>query len=286
MSEMQDKVMHKRIDFEFQSNRYGITKCCFKRLFLGPDTKKIIRTVHHHTFFETHFLVSGTMTYYFGDFAVTLESGDFILIPPGIEHKVGSVDTNLFKYSLIFAFDDEQNILSEAFDLQHPLHRKIPDSISDGLSYINGETECGSEISDILISNRVFEVICALARISGMREVKKAQSRDGEDVRLSLAEQYIAENICYHISCADVADYCHLSTRQLTRIFMDGRGESPSQYIRKRKIETAEQLIITTEMTMGEISEKLGFENEYYFNTFFKKNAGMSPGEYRKVVKS
>ena len=33
-----------------------------------------------------------------------------------------------------------------------------------------------------------------------------------------------------------------------------------------------------------EIADKMSFNNEYYFNTFFKKYFGMTPGEYKKIV--
>ena len=38
-----------------------------------------------------------------------------------------------------------------------------------------------------------------------------------------------------------------------------------------------------SELSLKEISERLNFANEYYFNTFFKKYSGMTPGEYRKM---
>ena len=161
---------------------------------------------------------------------------------------------------------------------------QISNNLSESLEYVSVETEKNKELSDILISNRIFEMICALARITGFNEGKSNRKQNKEDVRLKLAKQYIEENLCYPLNCNDVSTYCHISSRQLSRLFLKNCGKSLSEYIHKKKIEAAEKLVSETDSTFREISENLGFGNEYYFNTFFKKQTGMSPGEYRKVT--
>ena len=84
---------------------------------------------------------------------------------------------------------------------------------------------------------------------------------------------------------SDVAEYCYLGTKQLTRLFREYEDNTPAAYIRERKIGHIERLLSETELSLREISEKMSFANEYHFNSFFKKYAGMTPREYRRMTK-
>ena len=52
----------------------------------------------------------------------------------------------------------------------------------------------------------------------------------------------------------------------------------------EKRIERAQYLMITTQMTFAEIAAQAGFENVFYFSKIFKKITGMSPGTYRKQM--
>ena len=52
--------------------------------------------------------------------------------------------------------------------------------------------------------------------------------------------------------------------------------------LQKKRIDTACELLENTTMTVGEITYKIGIENENYFYTLFKKNVGMTPKQYRQ----
>ena len=45
-----------------------------------------------------------------------------------------------------------------------------------------------------------------------------------------------------------------------------------------------EKLLSDPTLSLREISEIMGFNNEYYFSTFFKKHGGSPPGEYRRMI--
>lgn len=81
----------------------------------------------------------------------------------------------------------------------------------------------------------------------------------------------------------DVATYCYLSTKQLTRIFQKYEGVTPGEYIIKRRIVKIESLLADASLSLKQVSMMMNFDNEYYFNAFFKKYSGMPPGEYRKM---
>lgn len=58
-------------------------------------------------------------------------------------------------------------------------------------------------------------------------------------------------------------------------------GMGTSEYINLRKIEKAEKLLLNTNLSISEISDRLGFTYQRYFSTLFKKTKGMSPSQFR-----
>ena len=62
-------------------------------------------------------------------------------------------------------------------------------------------------------------------------------------------------------------------------------GISPGQFIQKKKSDTAAQLLTSTDLPVSEIADSLGFNNPFYFSSFFKKRTGRSPLEYRAWIR-
>jgi AraC-like DNA-binding protein len=105
-----------------------------------------------------------------------------------------------------------------------------------------------------------------------------------EDPRVSLVKQYVEDNIFRNITVAELATYCYISEKHLERIFLQNTGCTLMEFVRQRKCREIEKLLSDSSLSIKEISKMMNFSNEYYFNSFFKKNAGMPPGAYRKTV--
>ena len=56
------------------------------------------------------------------------------------------------------------------------------------------------------------------------------------------------------------------------------------EYVSRKRCERIEKMLVDPTLSLHSISEIMNFNNEYHFNSFFKKYAGMSPGAYRKAV--
>lgn len=73
---------------------------------------------------------------------------------------------------------------------------------------------------------------------------------------------------------------CERSFREAVR---RATGKPPKEYMTKIEMETAMDLLQTTDMSVSEISTRLNFENPFYFSRVFKKQFGISPKEVRKI---
>ncbi len=67
-------------------------------------------------------------------------------------------------------------------------------------------------------------------------------------------------------------------------MFKEITGIGFKEYVSKRRIEQAQYLLRTTDMSIKEISEKIGFSNSDYLTRIFKANLGVTPSVYREEV--
>lgn len=73
------------------------------------------------------------------------------------------------------------------------------------------------------------------------------------------------------------------SPNYLLRIFKDEYGVSPSQYLKRIRIDKAKDLLAHTGKTVAEVAEEIGYRDESVFYRAFKQQAGLSPGNWRKI---
>lgn len=251
----------------------GITDCYYKLLSMDTD-RNVITKPHHHTEFELHMITQGAQYYESGETEYKLTPGTLLLIPPGICHRVLSSAPGSAKTSITFRLS--KNVTSGC------VFSRFPENLNGALTFIQQEAALNRSLSRRLIENRIFEIIVSVLRLAGLEEAP-AQSTAGEHSAISLSRQYIADNIENPPTVTEVAQYCNLSTKQLVRLFREAEGISPGAYILRARTKHIEALISDTGLTLGQISERMHFSSEYYFSAFFKKQAGMPPGEYRRM---
>ncbi len=270
------KILYKQFKKDRNSSlfSFGIGECYFKQLSFDRDRGSITKKTHHHTGFELHIITQGYQVYGIGGTTYKLEKGNFLLIYPNIPHTVIDSSPKTQKYSITFN--------KKAYEPFGCFFGSVSGRVSDNIAYILEEYAVKKEISSVLIENNILEILVAIFRMSGVKEKSNTQKEE-ENAIISLAKQYIKDNIDLSPSVADVARYCYLSTKQLTRIFKQFENASPGEYIIKKRIAKIEELLDDNTFSLSQISEFMHFSSEYYFNAFFKKYYGMPPGEYRNM---
>ena len=92
---------------------------------------------------------------------------------------------------------------------------------------------------------------------------------------------FIDSNIQANIGLDDIANKFFFSKSYIISCFKNEFGISPKQYIIQKKIETAKNMLLETDMSVKAISEMLHFADSHHFSNTFKKQTGISPMEYR-----
>jgi AraC family transcriptional regulator len=99
--------------------------------------------------------------------------------------------------------------------------------------------------------------------------------------RLHRAKDYLDTSTDTPISLAEAASVACLSPHHFLRTFKKVFGDTPHQYLGKRRMERARALVLTSEMPITQICYDLGFESLGSFSWLFRRNYGLSPRQLR-----
>lgn len=254
-----------------------IHNCYLKHLCSKIDSKTTFRKIHHHTGFEIHFVNKGHQSYIIDEKEYIVSDGQVLIIPPLVDHYVADTQFYESKFSIIF----NQCPQSPFAQLKRVVFCKGNERIFDNLNNAFKEIKISSSYSKQIISHCIYESLIILLRKSGFKDKCDFVKNESEDDRLIFAKRYIQDNIEFNITVSDVAAHCCLGTKQLTRLFKQHENTTPLRYIQKQKISHIEMLL-SEDVSLKQVSDKMNFSSEYHFNSFFKKYTGVSPGVYKK----
>ena len=266
----------------------GINNCYFKHILQANADNSNTKKRHSHTGFEFHLMRKGSQSYESEDGVFCVKAGEFLMIPAGKQHKFISAEYPVEKYAVTFS---HSALLPATLGIElgeDCCHGRLTGRITDRIGSVEEEIAAYLPGCDSLIENAVFEIALCLIRECGSTVGTEKRKRQDDtapgDARVELAKQFIADNIVEPLQIGEVASYCYLGEKQLTRLFEASEGMTLASYIRREKIRHIEALLADSSLTLAEISEAMGFPTESGFNAFFKKYNGMPPGEYRKMI--
>lgn len=96
--------------------------------------------------------------------------------------------------------------------------------------------------------------------------------------------RYVCDNLSPELRIEKLADMAGVSRSALSKGFRKYTGQTFKSYLNELLIDRAQELLIGSEDTVQEIAFKLGYIDPYYFQRFFRKQTGIPPAKYRKMV--
>ncbi|MBQ8605171.1 MAG: helix-turn-helix transcriptional regulator [Clostridia bacterium] len=135
-----------------------------------------------------------------------------------------------------------------------------------------------------MIDRNEAESECAilLHKIISAMAVCEEEKVYGKPDDATVMKEYIDTNYTKVVSNKELADLIYKSESQTIRIFKKAFGKTPYDYSLERKLLAAKQMLKSTGMPVRDIASALGFTNEHYFSSCFKKHEGITPLKYRK----
>ena len=103
------------------------------------------------------------------------------------------------------------------------------------------------------------------------------------DPIVSACISFFSQHCAEHITLEMLAEQFSISKQGLIKRFKKCTRKTPIEYLIFTRINLGKLLLRDTTLSIGEIAEKCGFENMYYFSNCFKSITKFSPSAYRKL---
>lgn len=255
--------------------------------------------------YEIIFLKRGEVELKVEDQTYRVLPGDFIIIRPMQRHSLRSIgsepvhqphihfDLQEDEYSpdVYILFKELKDVAPSEYKLfrRDILKEICPDmpsvlrsphskKISELLMALIEEKEKRMVYSELQANGLFLQMFSMLLREASRAE--KYEKTSDEDVAWK-AQKYLNKNLDRAVSLDEISEQIHVSKYYLSHRFKELFGVSPMQYHMESRIEYAKNLLANTSDSIGNIAEKVGFENVYSFSRAFKKHENVSPSVYR-----
>ena len=117
-----------------------------------------------------------------------------------------------------------------------------------------------------------------------MKDIAKSKEQLDGGALVNRVKKYVRDHIFEDIVLDDIANEVFFSVSHLRRVFKKETGETFLQYVVRKKMETAAELLHDPKHKVYQISEMLGYKSTRYFSKLFNSIIGYYPGDYRKKV--
>ena len=119
-------------------------------------------------------------------------------------------------------------------------------------------------------------------KIALFRQQLPQEETQGEERPIMTITRYLQEHLNEDISLSILAEEFHLSAQYISQLFKSEIGVNFLAYLTNIRMERAKKLLLSTALSIGEISEQLGFGDYRVFTKVFKKSEGVTPSQYRR----
>ena len=113
------------------------------------------------------------------------------------------------------------------------------------------------------------------------RQTPKSQDLQ-EERSILLITRYLQEHLAEEISLSVLAEEFHLSAQYISQLFKSEIGVGFLAYLTNIRMEQAKKLLLSTSLSIAEVSEQSGYGDYRVFTKVFKKAEGITPSQYRR----
>lgn len=129
---------------------------------------------------------------------------------------------------------------------------------------------------------KTIELLLFLSLLDGSTVRKPHQFSEEVSIGTQQAYQFIIENPFSKVTIAELAEMFHVAESSMKRCFTSIAGNSIGAFMKVKRMEAAADLLVSApQLSIGEVAEAAGYENQGKFSAAFKAVFGMTPFAYR-----
>jgi len=249
--------------------------------------------LHFHQFYEFFILLDSSANHLIEGDIYDLQFLDIVAIKPSVLHKTqyphGGPKKRLIINFLLpmdsIGLSDDLKTLFTIFDKQVPIYRftgTYKEQVYNILNDIFRLTKSNnSGINTLLIHNKFIEFLTKIYLFQNQNTYAVHSSVDNLTNKVYSITSYIHEHYKESLSLEFLAKNFYISSYYLSHQFKNITGFTLNNYIQMTRIRNTQQLLLSTDRKVTQISESCGFSSFSQFNRTFNKYCGTSPTKFR-----
>lgn len=260
--------------------QYGYEKCQSLHSY-GPHVR------NHYLF---HYIISGEGTLYCENHPnhsteYHIEAGKGFLIEPDIVNTYRADRTNPWEY-LWIEFDGlrAKGLMDLAgISSKSPIY--VPSS-AEGSRLLQEEMMYIAEhpqADPLELMAHLYLLMSHLTNYSSNK--RKVQGGRISEFYAKEAISYIEQNYSKNLTVEELASICNLDRSYFGKIFKEFMGQSPQEFLIHYRMAKAAEQLISTDLSVKEISQNVGYQNQLHFSRAFKSVYHIPPRQYRQNYK-
>ena len=234
---------------------------------------------HTHSCTEVFYCVSGRGQFNVEGKLFDVTPDDMVIVNPRVQHTELSYPAHPLEYIVLGIEGIE--ILFDQKDHGYTM-LKCSDMREDLLclaKILLQEIDAQSDGCEMICQDLTEVLLVKIVRLTSVS--LRVTPPPPKNKECAAAKRYIDENYNEAISLDKLAEIAHVNKYYLSHSFKKEYGSSPIDYMLKRRITEAKALLSSTDYSLIQIAEQLGFGSPAYFSKCFRKVEGISPSGYR-----
>lgn len=251
------------------------------------DDPKGMSCAHYHNDYELYFLVSGSRKYFLSTQIFTIQPNQIMLIKPNESHQV-NVNLNIpYERYVLYVSPKMMSYLCKDFPSikqtpETPFFSLPDNAFEDAINLLiklKNEIDTKDIHSEDSIKSTIAELFILIHRNSSNRTIFSSSK---SDIRLQNAINYILANYSEPLTLVDCAKVACMSRSHFSREFHKTTALSFKEFLNRIRVDKACELLETSNESIADISQNIGFTTESYFGYIFRTIKGISPTTYKK----
>jgi AraC-like DNA-binding protein len=250
---------------------------------------------HYHKQLELLLVLQGRLDVYLEQDSYHLEPGDVVVIGDSELHRDKSdkmLDYIVLQFDLEQFFDHSSIPYIRYFSATHaPLSKanyifeenaEVKKEVANCVSRLLQEATDKSTGYELAASILIKQILLLLLRNDTRKLLVEQDNFD--KVRLKPVLDYVENHLTDRIQVEEVCKIANMSYYYFVKYFKKTIGLSFTEYVNYRKVKWAERILLTKDLSISEVGEKIGMPNMAHFYKMFKKYNDCSPKQFQRKM--
>jgi AraC-like DNA-binding protein len=231
---------------------------------------------HHHDVHQWYLCLHGGVRLRVGGTLHLVEPERSVIVPPGAKREL--LVLRRAPGYLVAIFDPVGIDLTA---ITGPL-LTLPAALRDDLHALVEELRRPGEDHRLLVRALLMRLLIGHKRAGQQPAVLSALNERSHDQVIAAAEGYMRANLHRTLRRGEIAAAVHLSEPHLARLFRSVTANTVLGRLTELRIASAKALLLESTLSVGQIASEVGIVSFSHFAHTFKRQVGVSPGDYRR----